>query len=140
MPSKHAPSFPATPSLVSLNTTACTSSIAPLKPIPSSSSQPAQKDYSKSFGLLQSQYGWGPATYAPTPILSNNKEPKKKRTGRDTRSTGVPEEKMGERQSGGKDYESVFGSLSSRYGFGGSWPMPTKKSKDFRSERVSVVT
>ena len=129
MPSNHTSSFPSTPSLASINTTTSTSSTTPLLPT-SSSSQPVLKDYAKSFGMLQSQYGWGPVTYAPTSALSSGGERKeKKRKGHTTLSTNVLEEREGERQSGGKNYESAFGSLSSRYGFGGSWSTPVKKSK-----------
>ncbi len=89
--------------------------------------------------MLQSQYGWGPMTSVPTPAPSRkkNKETKKNvRKIRDTRASSVRKEQEVEQGSEPrleKDYQSVFGSLSSRYGFGGGWPTPSKKSKEHRS-------
>ncbi|PIL25974.1 hypothetical protein GSI_11728 [Ganoderma sinense ZZ0214-1] len=150
MPSSYTSSFPSTPSLVSVNTTTSTSSTTPLRPTSSSSTpssassssssspQAMQKDYSKSFGLLQAQYGWGPMTSVPTHVRSkeDSETKKNRRKDRDTRSSSVRREQEVEQGSNsrpGKDYESVFGSMSSRYGFGGSWPTPSKKSKEHRS-------
>ncbi|KAI1789699.1 hypothetical protein LXA43DRAFT_1019962 [Ganoderma leucocontextum] len=141
MPSSSTSSFTPTPSLVSVNTTASSSSTTPLRPTSSSSSsspssQPMQKDYSNSFSLLQSQYGWGPMTSIPTLVPSKKQDTEmreKRRKDRNTRSRSVQEEQEADRRPTGKNYESVFGSLSSRYGFGGHWPTPSKKSKEHRS-------
>ncbi|KAM5537392.1 hypothetical protein V8D89_008911 [Ganoderma adspersum] len=147
MPSSYSSSFPSTPSLVSVNTITSTSSTTPLRPTSSSSpssfsssssspsSQPMQKDYSKAFGLLQSQYGWGPMTSVPIHVRSKKEgtETKKnRRKDRDSRPSSVQQEQEGSESRPGKDYQSVFGSLSSRYGFGGSWPTPSKHSKEHR--------
>ncbi|KAI0819285.1 hypothetical protein BC628DRAFT_1333391 [Trametes gibbosa] len=110
------------PSLVSVATTSSASSSTPLRQ-PSSTT----KDYSAAFGLLQSQYGWG----APVPVqppLRSAPQPKKTQEKRkETRSTSVKESTA--TASGGKDFEAAYAALSSRFGFGGSWPTPKRSSK-----------
>ncbi|KAH9847225.1 hypothetical protein C2E23DRAFT_890154 [Lenzites betulinus] len=121
-------SYLTSPSLVSVATTSSASSSTPLRR-PASST----KDYSAAFGQLQSQYGWGgPAPVQPPMRIAP--QPKKKEQRKEKRSTnmnaGTPT------ASEGKDFQAAYGALSSRFGFGGSSPMPKSstpsKTKDER--------
>ncbi|KAI0364466.1 hypothetical protein BV20DRAFT_983169 [Pilatotrama ljubarskyi] len=108
------------PSLVSVTTTSSASSSTPLK----ASSSSAPKDYSAALGQLQSQYGWGgsgvqqPIHAVPRP----KEETKKERGTKNQRRQQV----KGPGSNVTKDFEGALGSLSSRFGFGGSWPAMKK--------------
>ncbi|KAH9885769.1 hypothetical protein C8Q73DRAFT_795627 [Cubamyces lactineus] len=126
------------PSMVSVATTSSASSSTPLKPSPSSASKP--KDYSAAFGQLQSQYGWGgssiPAPVSPAARRKEKKEQRKEAEDSETQRESRASSRTPPAPSGGKDYEAAFGTLSSRFGFGGSLPTlkrpSTSKAKDER--------
>ncbi|EIW57155.1 uncharacterized protein TRAVEDRAFT_72347 [Trametes versicolor FP-101664 SS1] len=108
------------PSLVSVTTTSSASSSTPLR---KPSSPP--KDFSAAFGLLSSQYGVGLAKSPLPPAAAPQKEGKEKR--KEKRSTSEKEEAR--TSSGTKDFEAAHAALSSRFGFGGSWPIPKRQTK-----------
>lgn len=127
-PTLHAPTMSsssssgsnlASPSLVSVTTTSSASSSTPLR---KPSSPP--KDFSAAFGLLSSQYGVGLAKSPLPPAATPQKERKEKK---EKRSTSEKEEAR--TSSGTKDFEAAHAALSSRFGFGGSWPIPKRQTK-----------
>ncbi|KAJ8456386.1 hypothetical protein ONZ51_g12154 [Trametes cubensis] len=137
--SSNSSSHLSSPSLVSVATTSSATSSTPLRLSSSSASKP--KDYSAAFGQLQSQYGWGgssiPAPLSPAPRRKEKKEQKEAEDSKDSRESRASSRTPATASSGGKDYEAAFGTLSSRFGFGGSLPMLKKssKAKESTSER-----
>ncbi|KAI0715781.1 hypothetical protein C8T65DRAFT_738412 [Cerioporus squamosus] len=136
MPSRTS-SFPSTPSMVSVTTTASASSTTPLRHAPppsssSSSSPSSQKDYSAAFGALQTQYGWGAVTSVPVESTKVAEAQERKRVVKEkkeqekakARRREMEMEAMSKSKSSApqRDYESAFGALSSKMGFGGGWP------------------
>ena len=136
--SSNSSSHLSSPSLVSVATTSSATSSTPLRLSSSSASKP--KDYSAAFGQLQSQYGWGgssiPAPVSPAVRRKEKKEQRKEAEDMEPRRESRASSKTPPSSSGGKDYETAFGTLSSRFGFGGSLPTlkrsSTSKAKDER--------
>ncbi|TFK82111.1 hypothetical protein K466DRAFT_590768 [Polyporus arcularius HHB13444] len=133
MPSRTS-SFPSAPSMVSVATTTSASSSTPLRHTPSSSPSPSssQKDYSAAFGALQTQYGWGPVMSVPvqsTQVAVAHERKKAAKEKKETENANADAKRKEEARSQPKDYESAFGALSSKMGFGGRWPASASQRK-----------
>ncbi|KAI0649555.1 hypothetical protein C8Q79DRAFT_1008038 [Trametes meyenii] len=150
-------SLTGSPSTVSVATTSSASSSTPLTPRLASTSP---KDYAAAFGLLQSQYGWGPVPVpgpgpvpspspspSPSPLslrseaqLGPPKEKKRKELERRRETRSPTPGKEGARRSllsevEGRDFEGAFGSLVSRFGFGGGSPRLKSQPRVLKDER-----
>ncbi|KAI0635515.1 hypothetical protein C8Q77DRAFT_1155311 [Trametes polyzona] len=117
-------SYLSSPSLVSVASTSTATSSTPLtqssRPLPA-------KDYSAAFGHLQSQYGWGGPVQPPMRPVASSRPKEKKEQRKETRATSTQEPAKTARET--KNFEAAHAALSSRFGFGGSWPTPKKQSK-----------
>ncbi|TDL19677.1 hypothetical protein BD410DRAFT_791799 [Rickenella mellea] len=89
----------------------------------STTSSVPQKDFSSSFGQLQSTYGLSGSV--PTPVSSQSQLPvKSSRPKKSSRFFGSsPSGQNVQSTSPPKDFESSFGQLQSQYGFGGPFSM-----------------
>ncbi|TDL19675.1 hypothetical protein BD410DRAFT_400542 [Rickenella mellea] len=105
----------------------------------STTSSVPQKDFSSSFGMLQSTYGLSGSV--PTPISSQPQLPTMKSSkpgkfsrffGSRSRSENVtvsPNPSPSSSSSPQKDFEASFGQLQSQYGLGGPFYMTKSGSK-----------
>ncbi|RDX43502.1 hypothetical protein OH76DRAFT_1487773 [Lentinus brumalis] len=101
-------------------TTATHDVVAHLTQSSSSSPSTLQKDYSAAFGALQTQYGWGPVTSVPVRSTQMTEAQERTNAAKEKKAKAEAKRK-GESRSQPKDYESAFGALSSKMGFGGTW-------------------
>ncbi|RPD59739.1 hypothetical protein L227DRAFT_576167 [Lentinus tigrinus ALCF2SS1-6] len=150
MPSRtSSSSLPSAPSMVSVtSTTTCASSstsasstptLTAPSPSPSSSkSQPKpkpKKDYAAAFTAMQLEYGWGHHTFVPIESAAVKEAQEKKRLAKEAKAlekarrkeakaAGALESEQGQPPRTGKDYESAFGALSSKMGWGSWMPSP----------------
>ncbi len=129
--SSRTASFPSTPSMVSVTTRTSACSSTPLRHTPSSSPSTSQKDYSAAFGALQTQYGWGPVTSVPVQStqVAVAHERKKAAKQKEAENANAYAKRKEESRSQPKDYESAFGTLSSKIGFGGRWAASASQRK-----------
>ena len=141
--SSHTSSLPSAPSTLSVaTTTTCASSTSttPLKQSPTTASSKPKKDYAAAFSTLQTQYGWGHVTYVPVESKEVKEAQEKKRAEKERKALEKAQRKEAKTASSSssntssdqaprKDYESAFGALSSKMGFGGSWAASSQRKQ-----------
>ncbi|RPD72410.1 hypothetical protein L226DRAFT_537211 [Lentinus tigrinus ALCF2SS1-7] len=89
---------------------------------------------------MQLEYGWGHHTFVPIESAAVKEAQEKKRLEKEAKALEKARRKEAKTSSAraveqdqpprtGKDYESAFGALSSKMGFGGSWLASTGPRK-----------
>ena len=141
--SSSLPSAPSTLSVATTTTCASSTSTTPLKQSPTTASSKPKKDYAAAFSTLQTQYGWGHVTYVPVESKEVKAAQEKKRAEKERKALEKAQRRDAKAASSAssssnassdqpprKDYESAFGALSSKMGFGGgSWAASSQRKQ-----------
>ena len=106
--------------------TAMSSTSSSTSSLPMSQRQPTPKDYESSFVNLSSQYGFGGSSMPSLPRKSA-KTTTSSSSSKSQPASKAPSVQQSTATHSQKDFEASFAQLSTSYGYGGGFSLPTRQ-------------